>query len=87
MSSFQSFGTAAKTRSVQAPSVPTSTRQSTKRKNALKVYQRPPPEAPPEDYPLWPLWYVAWAFLVTRRAGGLFVLGLLIDAIYPIHLT
>jgi 1,4-dihydroxy-2-naphthoate octaprenyltransferase len=55
--------------------------------NALKVYHRPPPEAPPEDYPLWPLWYVAWAFLVTRRAGGLFVLGLLLDAIYPIHLS
>jgi 1,4-dihydroxy-2-naphthoate octaprenyltransferase len=55
--------------------------------NTLKVYQRPPPEAPPEDYPLWPLWYVAWAFFVTRRAGGLFVLGLLIDAIYPIHLS
>jgi 1,4-dihydroxy-2-naphthoate octaprenyltransferase len=54
--------------------------------NTLKVYHRPPPEAPPEDYPLWPLWYVAWAFLVTRRAGGLFVLGLLLDAIYPIHL-
>jgi 1,4-dihydroxy-2-naphthoate octaprenyltransferase len=55
--------------------------------NTLKVYHRPPPEAPPEDYPLWPLWYVAWAFLVTRRAGALFVLGLLIDAIYPIHLS
>ncbi|MBW1689080.1 MAG: prenyltransferase, partial [Deltaproteobacteria bacterium] len=55
--------------------------------NTLKVYHRPPPEAPPEDYPLWPLWYVAWAFLVTRRAGALFVLGLVIDAIYPIHLS
>jgi len=53
----------------------------------LVVYHRPPSEAPPEDYPLWPLWYVAWAFLLTRRAGGLFVLGLLIDAIYPLHLS
>jgi 1,4-dihydroxy-2-naphthoate octaprenyltransferase len=55
--------------------------------NALKVYHRPLPEVPPADYPLWPLWYVAWAFFVTRRAGGLFVLGLIIDAIYPVHLT
>ena len=53
----------------------------------LVVYQRPPPAAPPEGFPLWPHWYVAWAFLLTRRAGGLFVLGLLIDAIYPIHLS
>jgi 1,4-dihydroxy-2-naphthoate octaprenyltransferase len=52
----------------------------------LKVYSQPRPESPPPDYPIWPLWYVAWAFLVTRRAGGLFVLGLLADAIYPIHL-
>jgi hypothetical protein len=29
---------------------------------------------------------VAWAFLVTRRAGALLVLGLLLDAIYPYHL-
>jgi 1,4-dihydroxy-2-naphthoate octaprenyltransferase len=55
--------------------------------STLKVYQRPAPAAAPRGYPLWPLWYVAWAFLVTRRAGGLFVLGLLIDAIYPIHFS
>jgi len=53
----------------------------------LGVYQRPPPEAPPPDYPLWPNSYVVWAFRVTRRAGGLFVLGLLIDAIYPLHFS
>ena len=52
----------------------------------IKVYNQPPPEAPPPDYPIWPLWYVAWAFTLTRRAGGLFVLGLIVDAIYPIHL-
>jgi 1,4-dihydroxy-2-naphthoate octaprenyltransferase len=52
----------------------------------LKVYNQPKPEQPPEGYPIWPLWYVAWAFLVTRRAGALLVLGLLLDAIYPYHL-
>jgi 1,4-dihydroxy-2-naphthoate octaprenyltransferase len=52
----------------------------------IRVYNKPPPEEPPADYPIWPLWYVAWAFTLTRRAGGLFVLGLILDAIYPIHL-
>lgn len=51
-----------------------------------KIYDQPPPEAAPPGYPLWPLWYVAWAFLVTRSAGGLLVLGLLADAVYPVHL-
>jgi hypothetical protein len=31
--------------------------------------------------PVWPLWFAALSFLVTRRAGGLFVLGLIIGAI------
>ena len=53
----------------------------------LGVYSKPPPAEPPPRYPLWPLWYVSWSFLVTRRAGGLFVLGLLLDAIYPLHLV
>lgn len=52
---------------------------------ALKVYGNPPPESPPKDYPVWPLWYVAWAFRLTRLAGGLFVLGLVANAIYPVH--
>jgi 1,4-dihydroxy-2-naphthoate octaprenyltransferase len=52
----------------------------------LKVLARPRPEAAPPNYPLWPLWYVAWCFLVTRRAGALLVLGLILDAIYPVHL-
>jgi 1,4-dihydroxy-2-naphthoate octaprenyltransferase len=51
----------------------------------IRVYNRPRPESPPANYPIWPLWYVAWAFLLTRRAGSLFVFGLLLDSIYPIH--
>jgi 1,4-dihydroxy-2-naphthoate octaprenyltransferase len=54
--------------------------------NVIRVYNKPRPEEAPEDFPIWPLWYVAWAFTLTRRAGGLFVLGLILDAIYPIHL-
>jgi len=52
----------------------------------LRVYNQPKPVAAPPGYPIWPLWYVAWAFGVTRRAGGLFVLGLALDAVYPVHL-
>jgi 1,4-dihydroxy-2-naphthoate octaprenyltransferase len=52
----------------------------------LKVLSRPRPEAAPPNYPLWPLWYVAWCFLVTRRAGALFVAGLILDAILPVRL-
>jgi len=54
--------------------------------SVLKVYSRPPPEAPPAGYPLWPLWYVAWAFRMTRSAGALLVLGLALDAIWPLRL-
>jgi 1,4-dihydroxy-2-naphthoate octaprenyltransferase len=53
----------------------------------LKVYNQPKPESAPPGFPIWPLWYVAWAFLVTRRAGALFVLGLVLDAIHPVHLA
>lgn len=52
----------------------------------LGVYNRPKPAEAPEGYPLWPLWYVAWAFLVTRRAGALLVVGLALDVVWPLHL-
>jgi 1,4-dihydroxy-2-naphthoate octaprenyltransferase len=51
----------------------------------LKIYGQPRPEQAPPGYPIWPLWYVAWAFSLTRLAGGLFVLGLIADLIYPIR--
>jgi 1,4-dihydroxy-2-naphthoate octaprenyltransferase len=52
----------------------------------LRVYNRPKPAAPPKGYPLWPLWYVSWAFVMTRTAGALFVAGLALDAFLPIAL-
>ena len=52
----------------------------------LRVYSRPRPQTPPPNFPIWPLWYVAWAFLLTRNAGILLLLGLLANAIYPYHL-
>lgn len=53
----------------------------------LKTFRQPPPDGPPPGYPLWPLWYVAWAFVLTRRAGGLLVLGLMLDAVWPLPLS
>ena len=52
----------------------------------IKVFGQPPPESAPPGYPIWPLWYVAWAFTLTRLAGGLLVLGLIANAVYPIFL-
>ncbi len=51
----------------------------------LRVYSSPKPERAPEGYPIWPLWYVAWAFRFTRQAGFLFVAGLIADAVWPVH--
>ena len=44
----------------------------------VTVYWSPRPAAMPEEYraDVWPLWYVAFAFLHNRRFGVLFVLGL-----------
>ena len=44
-----------------------------------KVFGEPRPERQPEDWPIWPLWYAPWAFWLTRRAGELFVLGLVVE--------
>ncbi len=54
----------------------------------LKIFAQPKPAGPPPGYPErgWPLWFVGWAFIHTRRAGGLLTLGLLLNAIAPIAL-
>jgi 1,4-dihydroxy-2-naphthoate octaprenyltransferase len=48
---------------------------------ALRAFSHPRPKAPPPEYPpnIWPLWYAAFAFAHTRRFGGLFLLGLTAD--------
>jgi 1,4-dihydroxy-2-naphthoate octaprenyltransferase len=46
-----------------------------------KVYSQPRPEQPPEDWPVWPLWYVGWAMYVNRLAGMLFVAGLVVNLV------
>ena len=49
--------------------------------NVLKAYSQPKPAGPPPGYRIWPLWFVALAFHHNRLAGGLFVVGLAINAL------
>ena len=44
-------------------------------------FSQPKPAETPEGFPIWPLWFAALAFVHTRRAGGLLVLGLVLGAI------
>ena len=52
----------------------------------LRVFAMPRPDVPPQSYVGWPLWFVGAAFVHTRRAGGLLILGLILNAALPIHL-
>ena len=42
------------------------------------VFTRPKPDEPPDKFPIWPLWYAAFAFVHTRWAGFALVVGLLL---------
>jgi 1,4-dihydroxy-2-naphthoate polyprenyltransferase len=53
---------------------------------SLRVFSAPKPDVPPSAYVGWPLWYVGAAFVHTRRAGGLLILGLILNALLPIQL-
>ena len=48
----------------------------------LKAYSEPKPDAPPPGFRIWPLWYVALAFHHNKLAGGLFVLGLVVNLVF-----
>lgn len=54
--------------------------------DVLKVFNVPKPDVPPGSYVGWPLWFVGQAFVHTRRAGGLLILGLLLNAFFPVKL-
>jgi 1,4-dihydroxy-2-naphthoate octaprenyltransferase len=51
---------------------------------ALRALRRHKPDHAPRGFPVWPLWYAAFAFTHTRRAGALLVAGLAIAAIFGI---
>jgi 1,4-dihydroxy-2-naphthoate octaprenyltransferase len=50
-------------------------------RQVLRAYSQPRPDAPPPGYRLWPLWFVSLAFYHNKLAGGLFVLGLALNAL------
>jgi 1,4-dihydroxy-2-naphthoate octaprenyltransferase len=52
---------------------------------AWKHFGQPKPDAPPAGFPVWPLWFAAIAFVHTRRAGSLLVLGLVVAAVFDIR--
>jgi 1,4-dihydroxy-2-naphthoate octaprenyltransferase len=52
----------------------------------LKIYLAPKPSEPPDDYPVWPLWYVSASFFHNKLAGGLFLLGLILNWLVPLSI-
>ena len=52
-------------------------------RKTLETYSRAKPDAPPPRFPVWPLWYGPAAFVHSRRAGALYVLGLVMMRVIP----
>jgi 1,4-dihydroxy-2-naphthoate octaprenyltransferase len=46
-----------------------------------RAFEQPRPDKPPKGWPVWPLWFAGLAFAHTRRAGALFVVGLVLGVI------
>jgi 1,4-dihydroxy-2-naphthoate polyprenyltransferase len=51
-------------------------------RRAIRALGRPRPERPPRGFPVWPLWFAAFCFTHTLRAGALLVAGLAVAAIF-----
>jgi 1,4-dihydroxy-2-naphthoate octaprenyltransferase len=51
---------------------------------AVKALRRPKPAEPPRGFPVWPLWFAAFCFTHTRRAGALLVAGLAVAAVFGV---
>jgi 1,4-dihydroxy-2-naphthoate octaprenyltransferase len=54
----------------------------------LRAYDAPKPAEAPEWYKkfqLWPLWFVSWAFTLTRYTGVTFLLGLVLGWVWPLR--
>jgi len=43
------------------------------------VISLPKPKEKPENWPVWPLWYVGWSMYFNRAAGLLFIIGLIFN--------
>lgn len=48
---------------------------------ARKALARPRPKSPPRGFPVWPLWFAAFVFTHTRRAGALLVAGMAVATV------
>ena len=46
-----------------------------------RAFGEPKPAESPVPNPVWPLWFAPHAFILTRRAGGLLVLGMILGVI------
>jgi 1,4-dihydroxy-2-naphthoate polyprenyltransferase len=44
----------------------------------------PAPAQRPRGFPVWPLWYAAWTFVHTRRAGTLLIAGVALAAVFDV---
>ena len=53
----------------------------------LYLHNKPKPLTPPDDWAVWPLWLVGWSFWHNKLAGGLFVVGLIINLILPTNMV
>jgi 1,4-dihydroxy-2-naphthoate octaprenyltransferase len=53
---------------------------------SLRQYSQPRPDKYPDGTPMGPLWYVGVAFYHNKRAGILFVLGLILNLVLPAQL-
>jgi 1,4-dihydroxy-2-naphthoate octaprenyltransferase len=51
---------------------------------AWKPLSNPAPATKPRGFPVWPLWYAAWAFLHTRNAGAFLAAGVAAAAIFDV---
>ena len=47
----------------------------------VATFGEPKPAESPVPNPVWPLWFAPHAFILTRRAGGLLVLGMILGVI------
>jgi 1,4-dihydroxy-2-naphthoate octaprenyltransferase len=53
----------------------------------LNMLSKPRPDAPPEGYPAWPVWFAGFAFFHNRMFGGLLILGLIVDTLLRIFVS
>ncbi|HQT91493.1 MAG TPA: prenyltransferase [Candidatus Kryptobacter bacterium] len=49
---------------------------------AMGVFSNPRPDAPPEGYIGWPLWYHRFSLVHNKRFGWLYIIGLALGAVY-----